>query len=550
MKKTTRTALLSVYNKDGIVEFAKKLTDLGFNIVSSGGTYKHLIENGVKAKDVAEITGMEAILSHRVVTLHPKIHGGLLADEKNSEHTKELEENGIELIDLVCVDFYPLSEEIKKDGSTKESVIEKTDIGGPTMVRAGAKAGRIVVCDKADREKVLEWLTNGEENKEEFIEELRAKAEYVSMKYISDSALYHGGGTYQALIGEKSRDLKYGENAYQSPSALYDSGMDDDLALSKFVQIEGTLPSYNNYCDLERMLETATHIGAGFETNGFGLPHIVIGVKHGNACGASYGDTHESAEDIVKRMLVGDLRAIHGGSVLLNFAVTKLVAETLIYAHLGEGQKRRLLDTIIAPSFDEEAIEILARKEGKCRLLENKALINLGKSSLKTTLRIRQVRGGFLTQPEYSFILDLNSEKLRIGGEGHTLSEKTKKDLILAWAVGATSNSNTITLVKNQTLRGNGVGQQDRVGACELALKRAGDAMKNNDMEPIDGAVAYSDSFFPFPDGPETLLNAGIKTILATSGSVNDEKVFTRVKELGGTIITLPDQDARGFFGH
>ncbi len=533
-----RIALISVYNKDGITDFAKSLIGLGWKIISSGGTAKHLMDAGISVTDVAEITGMPAILSHRVVTLHPKIHGGLLA-LNTPEHLAELEKYGIPWIDLVCCDLYPLEEEIKNPNATRESVIEKTDVGGPTMLRSGAKGGRITICDSEDRKKVIDWLKNGEPDREEFLNNLRAKTEATISRYCLLSAKYHNQRGYQGLLGEKKSECVYGENAYQKPTSLYhDLNNDiyhDKLALHNWKLVAGNPMSYNNFCDLDRMMQTMTHIGAGFEKNFGSVPEIAIGVKHGNACGAAFADTEI---EVVDKMLIGDLRAIFGGSVMLNFAVDEKIAEELIHKYVGEG--RRLLDIVAAPEFTPEAIETLARKKGKCRILVNPNIKNAGVSSLDKTERFRYVRGGFLTQPNYTFVPDMSRMPL---------------DTILAWAVGCTSNSNTITIVKDGRLYGNGVGQQDRVGAAKLAILRADDAAKvaRQDLATLAdlaGATAYSDSFFPFPDAPQVLIDRGIKTIFSTSGSVNDEKIIELCKSKGVNLVLLPDVEARGFYQH
>ncbi|MFZ2150124.1 MAG: hypothetical protein WAV15_03115 [Minisyncoccia bacterium] len=532
-----KTALISVYNKEGIVEFAKELVNLDWKIVSSGGTAKHLVEAGVAVTDVEEITGMPAILSHRVVTLHPKIHGGLLA-LNTPEHLAELEKYGIPWIDMVCVDLYPLEEETKSPNATLESVIEKTDIGGPTMIRSGAKGGRIVVCDPADRAKVIDWLKNGEAEREEFLNNLSAKAEAVIARYCSMSGEYRSGGESKGIFGNKQLECAYGENAYQKPASLYGNlnTKEDALAIHNWQLVAGSPLSYNNICDLDRMMQTMTHIGAGFEKNfakeNKGVPFVAIGAKHGNACGAGIGENEIEA---IGKMLQGDLRAIFGGSVMLNFPVDENIAEELIHKYAGEG--RRLLDIVAAPSFSLEAVEILSRKKGKCRLLANLAISKAGLATLDVAMRFRYVRGGFMEQPNYTFVPDINN-----------------KDIILAWAVGSTSNSNTITLVKDGRLYGNGVGQQDRVGAAKLAIFRADDAAKFSDatleMADLENATAYSDSFFPFPDAPETLINRGIKTIFSTSGSVNDEKIIELCKAKNVNLVLIPDTEARGFYQH
>ena len=534
-----KTALISVYNKDGVADFAKALVDLGWKIISSGGTAKHLVEKGIQVTDVAEITGMPAILSHRVATLHPKIHGGLLALD-TPEHLAELLKYDIPWIDLVCVDFYPLQDEVVSPNATRESVIEKTDIGGPTMIRSGAKGRRITICDPSDRMKVIEWLKGGEENKEDkenMLNYLAAKAEFMIAQYCATSAWYHSDKKYKSIFGEQVLECAYGENAYQKPAGLYGNDNGDKLSISNWTQVAGNPLSYNNICDLDRMMQTMTHIGAGFEKNFNKIPKIVIGAKHGNACGVGTSDEEIEAID---KMLVGDLRAIFGGSLMLNFPVDEKIADELIHKFSPEGKEgtqRRLLDVVAAPAFSPEAIEILSRKKGKCRLLVNKNIENAGVSSLDNEIKFRYVRGGFLLQPNYTFVPTIGN-----------------KDALLAWAIGCTSNSNTITLVKDGRLVGNGVGQQDRVGAAKLAISRADDAANFADPKvakaDLENAVAYSDSFFPFPDAPEVLINRGIKTIFSTSGSVNDEKIIELCKNRGVELILLPDSEARGFYQH
>jgi phosphoribosylaminoimidazolecarboxamide formyltransferase/IMP cyclohydrolase len=541
-QKSQRTALISVYDKTGITEFAKELVNLGWKIISSGGTAKHLTDAGIAVTDVTDITGVPPILSHRVVTLHPKIHGGLLALD-TPEHLAELEKYEIPWIDMVCSDLYPLEDEIAKAEATKESVIAQTDMGGIALIRSSAKGRRITICVPEDRMKVLEWLKSGEPNSEEFVNNLAAKAEMTASRYCLLSAKYHSAGGYRGLLGEKKDDCAYGENAYQKPASSYKNlnVKDEPLALHNWQLVAGNPMSYNNFCDLDRMMQTVTHIGAGFEKNFNSIPHVAIGAKHGNACGAGIG---ESPIEAIDKMLQGDLRAIFGGSVMLNFSVDEKIAEELIHKFSPEGKEgiqRRLLDIVAAPSFTPEAVEILARKKGKCRILVNPNIKNAGVNSLDTTSRFRYVRGGFLTQPNYTFVPQLDR------------SEKNK-DVILAWAVGCTSNSNTITITKDGRLYGNGVGQQDRVGAAKLALFRADDAAKfaNATVEKADleNAVAYSDSFFPFPDAPEALINRGIKTIFSTSGSVNDEKIVELCKSKNVNLIMLPDTEARGFYQH
>jgi len=594
-----KTALISVYNKEGIADFAKELVLLGWKIISSGGTAKALKDAGIEVTELSHVTGMPPILDHRVLTLHPKIHGGLLALNK-PEHLAELKKYGIEWIDMVCSDLYPLEDEVLKPEATKESVIEKTDMGGVALLRSSAKGRRITICEPQQREEVIAWLKAGEPDRENFLNDLAAKADALVARYSSVSAEYHSGGEYKGIFGKKKIECAYGENAWQKPAVLYENSdvgrqefgrpTSDWLAISNWQLVAGNPMSYNNICDLDRMMQTMTHIGAGFEKNFGKIPFIAIGAKHGNACGAG---TDETEIESVDKMLLGDLRAIFGGSVMLNFNVDEKIAEELIHKYSGvdgDVPRRRLLDIVAAPSFSDEAVEILSRKKGKCRLLMNPAISKAGLAELDVAVRFRYVRGGFMEQPNYTFVPKIDPSSilptppdLPLSGEAHRFplirgntkgfaGEEEIRNIILAWAVGSTSNSNTITIVKEGRLYGNGVGQQDRVGAAKLAIFRADDAAKfafdqqknsaallhptggtfrgENFSADLSGAVAYSDSFFPFPDAPDALIERGIKTIFSTSGSVNDEKIIELCRQKGVNLTLLPDTEARGFYQH
>lgn len=532
--KTMKTALISVYRKDGITDFALELVKLGFTIYASGGTAKHLTKAGIKVLDVATLVGGEAILGHRVVTLSREVHAGLLARYDVPEDMAELERLNIPCIDLVCVDLYPLEQEIAKPDSTESSVIEMTDIGGPTMIRSAAKGCRVIVCDPADRQPVIEWLKSDGQKDPGLPGRLCAKAEFVVANYCMASATYRSAGWYRGLSGERAAECKYGENAHQTPAALFSSGIDDPLALDKFTVVEGTPPSYNNYCDLDRLLQTMTHIVAVLRKNDTEVPFIALGGKHGNVCGAAIGN---DVRVVLQDMMAGDPLAIFGGLVMTNFVIDDGIANVL---------SGKLLDGIIAPGFTGDTIAKLKRKGDKCRFISNPALRLQGavdgKTSLDGASRFRYVRGGFLRQPNYTFVLDLKDGAWKTYGQ-QSLQGLT--DMFLAWAIGSTSNSNTITLVKNNMLIGNGVGQQDRVGAAKLAIERA-----TRSKHDINGAVAYSDSFFPFPDGPQTLIDAGVKAILTSSGSVKDQATIDVCVKNNVALYMIPDPIGRGFFGH
>ncbi len=527
-------ALLSVFDKMGIVEFARELVELGFDLLSSGGTAKVLREAGLAVTDVAEISGLPAILDHRVVTLVPQVHGGLLALD-TPEHHAELAKIGAKWIDLCCVDLYPLQAEIAREGHTRESVIDKTDIGGPTMLRSAAKGRRITICDPADRMKVIGWLKEGKPDADNFVRALCAKVEGVIADYCLASARYHSDGKIDGMVGTEVLVPKYGENAWQTPAGLYATDNNAPLAVHRFEVVAGQPPSYNNLCDVDRMLQTMTHIMAACGR----FTQTAIAVKHGNACGAaahgvvSDEELPRSRGETLKKMVMGNPRAIFEGLVVTTFALDEELANILLTHGVKDG--RRILDGIIAPGFSPRAIEMLKRQKDRCRFIVNPALQDLGHGDLDRRDRFRFLHGGFLMQPNYTFVPNWD--------RAHVALEDTF-DIALAWAIGSTSNSNTITLVKKGMLIGNGVGQQDRVGCCELAIKRARDA--GHDPK---GAVAYSDSFFPFEDGPKVLIEAGIRAIFATSGSVRDGIVKKTCDDAGVRFYTLPDAEARGFFG-
>jgi phosphoribosylaminoimidazolecarboxamide formyltransferase/IMP cyclohydrolase len=556
MAEAAGIALLSVYDKTGITDFAAGLVELGWQVYASGGTARAVQEAGVAVTDVSELVGGDAILGHRVVTLSREISAGLLADKSSSEDVAEMSKLGLPIIDLVCVDMYPLDEAIAKPGSTKADVILQTDIGGPTMLRSAAKGRRVVLSHASQRGPVLDWLKAGKPDEESFLDELCGRAEYEVARYVLTSAKYHGGTGVTGFAALKSTPTKYGENPQQAEAAFYADNRVavDSLGVDQFKHVQGMERSFINMTDIDRLLQTVTHAAAGFDQNYSLIPAIAVGVKHGNACGA--GEAGNPVE-AVQKMLAGDTRAIFGGVIMLNAEIDKEVAETLMHYKM-DGDRPRLLDGVIGSSVTDEALEILSRN--KLRVVVNPALGDLSLRSLDKSRRLRPVRGGVLEQPNYDFIMDLSADYIQTHGE---VSDRQKRDLILGWAVGATSNSNTISLVKDGQLIGNGVGQQDRVGAGQLALTRTNNTLPELedqgdslilkvklDKAKIAGASAYSDSFFPFPDGPELLAKAGVKAILTSSGSVADQDIIDTLVNAGTSVIMVPDKAGRGFYMH
>lgn len=332
-------------------------------------------------------------------------------------------------------------------------------------------------------------------------------------------------------------DCKYGENAWQkahfepAPNAA-----DDPLALVNFIRDPVGAPSYNDMAELDRNVQTLTHIAAGADVNLGTVPFMGIATKHGNPCGAAIGD---SRGEVVQKLLTGDQIAIFGGTITVNFEIDRSLAEKLV---MYPENKKRFLGSVVAPGFDEGAREYLSLASKKMALYTNPELARLNRGSLDTTQRWRFVRGGRLVQDNYSFVPKL-SEGEHVSDAPFTDQQYT--DLILAWAIGCTSNSNTITVVKNGELLGNAVGQQDRVGSAALVVMRAKRAGHD-----LNGAVAYSDSFFPFSDGVQVLIEAGIKIVFATTGSIRDREVQQACLDQGVSMLLMPDAEARGFFGH
>lgn len=529
-----KNAILSVFNKEGIVDFARALVGLGWHLWSSGGTAKTIAAAGLPVRDVAELVG-EAILDHRVVTLSREVHAALLARPIDVD-LAVLQELGVPFIDLVCVDFYPLMQAIDAPGATFESVVELTDIGGPTMVRSAAKGGRIVIADTNDRGRVLELLQNGGVLGATR-RELSAKAEWIVSRYCFVSAWFLSEGRYNAILGKRATRLNYGENPAQGCAEHYVGETNDLLALHRFIPVVGSNPSFNNLGDIDAGLETLTRLAAAYHCHDGFTPPIAIGIKHRNPCGTAVDDYPHQA---MRKMVTGDPRALFGGVVITNFDIDETVARELVYRGTTDG-RRRILDVVVAPHISEEAADLLNRKEGKCRMLENSALRELDESTLNLEYRFVQIRGGYLVQSTNPFVLDFKDNHLELVC-GKDAPSEIKGDLLVAWAVNQTSKSNTITIAKDGMVIGNGAGQQDRVGAAELAIKRARDQGHS-----VVDSVAVSDSFFPFPDGLEVLAEAGVRTILATSGSKNDQLVLEAARRKGVTLFWIPDRLGRGF---
>ncbi|OHA18288.1 MAG: hypothetical protein A2664_02390 [Candidatus Taylorbacteria bacterium RIFCSPHIGHO2_01_FULL_46_22b] len=541
-----KTALLSAFRKEGLPDFARRLVARGWNLLASGGTAKCLAEARIPVTDVATIVG-PPILGHRVVTLSREIHAALLAKD-TPEDAAELTRIGVPRIDLVYVDLYPLERETLREGSTLDSVLEQEDIGGPTMLSSAAKGKRIVISDPADCGPVLQMLESDLPFDTEYREHLAAKADFIVSRYRMLTARFRGNGAFEAIHGILHLPVAYGENPWLASLGLFSTQTDYPLALDKYVLMNGEdiLPSYNTWGDLDRAQLTLLHIMAGLERNGLLQSNnfCTVGVKHGNACSVGIGNDSGTS---LKRAMEGDITSIFGGLVIHNGGITAQGAEILL--HHVEPSGKRVLDAVASTVFSSDAIDLLRRKTGKCRILRNPALSAASLRTLVPSLtskRIKSVAGGFLPQADRNFVPCFgDGGGIAIHGSVRPLLHASTRiaDLVLAWAIGSTSTSNTITLVKDGQLIANMVGQQSRVRAAKFAVLLAGE-----NGHSTHGAVAYSDSFFPFPDGPKVLIDAGVKAIFTSSGSIRDQETIDLCLENNVALFMVPDKVGRGFY--
>lgn len=489
-------AIISVSNKEGVADFAKELTKLGFEIFSTGGTKKALTEAGVSVKGVSEITGFPEILSGRVKTLHPAVHGGLLARRDLPEHIKELKDNNIQPIDLVAVNLYPFVETVSKEGVKLEDALENIDIGGPTMLRASAKnfPGVIVVVDPSDYSLVLEKLKEGEVPAEER-KRLAQKAFQHTASYDTAIAqyLFPEGKEFpedMTIALKKRFDLRYGENPHQA-AAFYSeqhAGTTSDTGITWAKQLWGKQLSYNNIMDADAAWGAATD---------FSSPTVAI-VKHTNPCGLA---SHPDIAEAYRRALSGDPVSAFGGIVAANRKINAEMAKAILDT---------FYEIVIAPEYEPEALEMLKTKKNlRVMLAELPPYITARAGHMD----YRRVRGGLLVQASDSIPEDHISFKTVTHREP---TEAELADLMFAWRAVKHIKSNAIAFAKDKTLVGMGAGQPSRVVSVKIAWEKSNGKSK--------GCVMASDAMFPFPDSVEQAAKAGIKAIVQPGGSIRDEE--------------------------
>lgn len=486
-----KRALVSVSDKTNLVPFVTKLVELGYEIISTGGTAKTLEAEGIKTIGISEITGFPEIMDGRVKTLHPNVHGALLCVRDNESHVAQLKEHEIEYIDLVCVNLYPFKQTLKKPGVTHEEIIENIDIGGPSMLRSASKNYKFitVVCDPADYEKVVTEIENNGDTSYETREMLAAKVFRHTAAYDTIIAQYLTEKTGTkfpenfTVTYEKVQDLRYGENPHQE-AAFYKSA-DPQYSLANAKQLHGKELSYNNIQDGNAAIEILKDFA--------GQP-CVVGLKHMNPCGIGLGKTIEEAWD---KAYAADSTSIFGGIVAMNCPVDVATAEKL---------SKIFLEIIIAPSFSEEAFAILSQKKN-IRLMQLDTDLDV-----KAKLKVTNVNDGLLVQD--ADLKKINIDELTCVTDRKPTAEELEQ-LIFAWKAVKHVKSNAIVLVKDNMTIGVGAGQMNRVGAAKIAIEQAGEKAK--------GSVMGSDAFFPMPDTVEAAAAAGITAIIQPGGSIKDQ---------------------------
>lgn len=494
-------ALVSVSDKRGVVEFATALAEMGWEIISTSGTLAALRNSGLKVTNISDVTGFPEICEGRVKTLHPKVHGGLLARRDKEDHMAQLSENGIETIDMVCVNLYPFEATIAKEGVTMEEAVENIDIGGPSMLRSAAKnyASVSVVCDPDDYAMVLDEIRECGNTKPETRLMLSAKAYTHTALYDSHIATYmrKAAGMNEKLFinFDAVQSLRYGENPHQK-AAFYRSGDEVSYSVAGARQLGGKELSYNNIQDANAALQIVREFSEPF----------CVGLKHMNPCGAGVG---ENIAEAWKRAYEADKVSIYGGIVAMNRPLTGEVAQMM---------KPIFLEIVMAPSFEPEALEVFASKKN-LRLLEVKM------DGVKAPQRqYVGVTGGLLVQDADMECLDITNDMCVTERKP---SESELRDMNFGWRIVKHVKSNAIVVVKDGMTLGVGAGQMNRVGSAEIALEQAKAA------GVTEGLVLASDGFLPFDDTVELASKYGVEAIVQPGGSIRDEDAVKKANEKG-----------------
>jgi len=545
-RSVIKRALISVYDKSGLVEFAAALVnEFGIEIISTGGTARLLKENDIPVTLVEEVTGFPEMMDGRVKTLHPKIHAAILADRDNPEHMRQLAEQGIEPIDMVVVNLYPFEKTVADPNCTLEQAIEMIDIGGPCMLRAAAKNHKyvFVACDDSYADTLL-WLRDltGKDSRFEATEIRRRGA----MNVFRVTAQYDSAVTewlsrqdddlqrHRGFFLSSPEHLRYGENPHQVAEARMRDDCPDETGngeadvATAVNENEGEL-SYNNYADSHAALELCKELTREL---GGGERSACVFVKHTNACGVAVANT---PLDAYRNAYLGDPNAAMGGILACSFPVSAEFAEAVMetYDRWGKatGAGGFFLEVWIAPDFDSDALELIREKKAWGRRVR---LLGVGDLTLPpdpTVLEYKSITRGMLLQTRD--LVGLNEDQWKVVTD-RAPTDSEMADLRLAWLVCKHTKSNAITICKDQMLIGNGAGQMSRVMSCRIATWLA---KENGHAAGLAGSAAASDAFFPFSDGPELLMKAGVKTIIQPGGSKRDADTIDACDRLGAAMI-------------
>jgi phosphoribosylaminoimidazolecarboxamide formyltransferase/IMP cyclohydrolase len=516
-------AVVSVFDKEGLADFVPELIDLGYTILSTGGTAKHLAELGCAYTSVSEYTGHPEILDGRVKSLHPKIHGGILARRNRKDDLEQLAQNDISAIDLVLVNLYPFTQKIQEAcaSGSSESLIESIDIGGPTLIRAAAKNCEFVIpiCDPADYPRVLDELKSKGEVSQETRRALATKvftmmarydaaiARYFSLdeKILTDDGQPQSLAPIESLVLERVTSLRYGENPHQS-AALYRSG--NCSTSSWWKQTQGKELSYNNLLDMQGALELFLELrrdAAEPKT----AKKVAVVIKHSNPCGVALGNTPVEAFELARAC---DPLSAFGGIVAVEGEVDAALATSV-----NEG----FVEVLLVESVSADAAEILLKKKNMRVLVCDFDLA--ASSKAETEFVVRNSMGEYLLQTPDLQLNAPSSSELVVGSK---LEDVVAEDLDFAWKICKYVKSNAIVLVKNGIAIGVGAGQMSRVDAAKIAIQRA--QLHGHDVK---GSVAASDAFLPFPDTLELLNDAGVCALAQPGGSIKDKAVIESAQQ-------------------
>ncbi len=512
-----KRALISVSDKTGLADFAKALQrDFGVELISTGGTARFLREQGLSVTDVSDVTGFPEMMDGRIKTLHPKIHGGLLALRDDPAHLAAMRKHDIRPIDLVCINLYPFEQTVKKPGVTLDEAIENIDIGGPSMIRSAAKNHRyvLVVTSPERYEKVIGDLREhggsscGKHRLKQAQRAFAHTAEYDSLiaNYLATAAGIDSAGMVLNL--HKALDLRYGENPHQRATLLV--GKQPAEASVAFArQLHGKELSYINLLDADAALNAVKELAD---------PTACI-VKHATPCGfATVAESEGGLPIAFRNAFAGDPLAAFGGIVALNRQVDLATAQAITSID-------KLLEVIVAPGYDDDALKLLRERWKNVRLLEVGPVKTVAEAD-PAELHMHMIVGGFLVQQRDLSGFDPATAKVVSEREP---SGEEWADLKVAWLACKHVKSNAIVIAREQKVVGIGGGQVDRVGAARTAIAKA--------AERAAGAVAASDAFFPFPDGPELLLNAGVTALIHPGGSVKDKETLELVNRRQAAMV-------------